>query len=300
MPDPSPTTEPPRDHGPVAPHAPHDTPDAPRDAATLARGADGRTAVRLFHLQRDRDVTGMSGTGVVADGALWPDCTVSIRWRGDRPSTVTWNSIDHAEQVHGHGGLTRIIWADEPPTYPCACGDEWPDPAMGCGHTAWRCESTDGAGMFDPHAILAPDSTADTETDGCLTRMDAVRAAPDDELTEARALVDDLDLQLYRAEDALAFVAECCTIAERENRTITTANVREWLKGARCGRQRLADRPAPDDALREQCAAAIERVRAEHQPDGGHCGICADPDGSAARWPCPTIRALDGTEQPTT
>lgn len=67
-----------------------------------------------------------------------------------------------------------------------------------------------------------------------------------DELTaeEARALVDDLGLDLYRAQDALAFVGECCDIADREQRTITTADVREWLKGARCGRQLPADGPA--------------------------------------------------------
>ncbi|MFE6634706.1 hypothetical protein ACFVFT_14785 [Streptomyces tendae] len=58
---------------------------------------------------------------------------------------------------------------------------------------------------------------------------------------EARGLVDDLGLQLYRAQDALAFVGECCAIAEREQRPITPADVREWLKGAQCGRQLAAD-----------------------------------------------------------
>ncbi|MFJ7895944.1 hypothetical protein [Streptomyces anthocyanicus] len=61
---------------------------------------------------------------------------------------------------------------------------------------------------------------------------------------EARDLADDLGLQLYRAQDALAFVEECCTIAEREQRAITTAEVREWLKGAQCGRQLAASGPS--------------------------------------------------------
>ncbi|MEU1043916.1 hypothetical protein ABZ400_02015 [Streptomyces sp. NPDC005897] len=60
---------------------------------------------------------------------------------------------------------------------------------------------------------------------------------------EARSLADDLGLQLYRAQDALAFVEECCDIADREQRAITTADVREWLKGAQCGRQLAADGP---------------------------------------------------------
>lgn len=71
---------------------------------------------RLFHLQRDRDVSGVSGTGRVADGVLWPDGTVTIRWRGDRPSTVHWDALADAEAVHGHGGATRIVWADEEPS----------------------------------------------------------------------------------------------------------------------------------------------------------------------------------------
>lgn len=68
---------------------------------------------RLFHLQRDRDVSGVSGTGRVANGVLWPDGTVSLRWIGERPSTVTWDRLADAEHVHGHGGATRIVWADE-------------------------------------------------------------------------------------------------------------------------------------------------------------------------------------------
>lgn len=68
---------------------------------------------RLFHLQRDTDITGASGTGRVADGVLWPDGTVTIRWRGDRASTVNWTRFEDAEAVHGHGGATEIVFDDE-------------------------------------------------------------------------------------------------------------------------------------------------------------------------------------------
>ncbi|MFE7273012.1 hypothetical protein [Streptomyces sp. NPDC057623] len=70
---------------------------------------------RLFHLQRDHDVSGVSGTGRVANGVLWPDGTVSLRWIGERPSTVSWDRLADAEHVHGRGGATRIVWADEQP-----------------------------------------------------------------------------------------------------------------------------------------------------------------------------------------
>ncbi|WP_442803454.1 hypothetical protein OG411_19200 [Streptomyces pseudogriseolus] len=73
------------------------------------------TAPRLFHLERDTDVTGVSGTGRVADGVQWPDGTVALRWIGDRPSTTVWGSVDDVAAIHGHGGATRIVWADGQP-----------------------------------------------------------------------------------------------------------------------------------------------------------------------------------------
>lgn len=65
-----------------------------------------------FRLIRHTDVTGASGTGHVADGVQWPDGTATIRWRGDRPSTVNWDNITHAKAIHGHGGATVIEWTD--------------------------------------------------------------------------------------------------------------------------------------------------------------------------------------------
>lgn len=71
------------------------------------------TEPRLFHLQRDVDVTGASGTGHVADGVLWPDGTVTVKWRGEYASEVSWpKGIEAVEHVHGHDGRTRIIWHD--------------------------------------------------------------------------------------------------------------------------------------------------------------------------------------------
>lgn len=70
------------------------------------------TQPRRFHLHRTIDVTGVSGTGHVADGVQWPDGSASVRWRGDRPSTVWWASFADVQHVHGHGGNTIIVWDD--------------------------------------------------------------------------------------------------------------------------------------------------------------------------------------------
>ncbi|MFC6885305.1 hypothetical protein [Actinomadura yumaensis] len=71
---------------------------------------------RRFILQRDHDVTGISGLGHVADGVLWPDGTASLRWRGEHPSLVFWDrGMVSAEHVHTHYGASRIVWIDEDP-----------------------------------------------------------------------------------------------------------------------------------------------------------------------------------------
>jgi hypothetical protein len=71
------------------------------------------TLPRRFHLQRHHDVSGVSGTGIVALGVRWPDGTASVRWLGPRPSIVFWDSMADAEAVHGHGGATEIVWHDD-------------------------------------------------------------------------------------------------------------------------------------------------------------------------------------------
>ncbi|MEU0691412.1 hypothetical protein ABZ350_31460, partial [Streptomyces uncialis] len=118
-----------------------------------------------------------------------------------------------------------------------------------------------------------------------------------DDLTvaEARHLADDLSRDLYRAQDALAFVAECCDIADREQRPVTTATVREWLKGARCGRQLTADPPnrperaqSPSPTLRDQIAAAIW----ERQTPGRRYAECESPWHADAEADADAVLAL--------
>lgn len=74
-------------------------------------------SARLFHLERDTDVSGVSGVGTVAEGVEFSDGTVVLRWTaGDDHSTVVWASIGAVERIHGHSGATRIVWDDEPGT----------------------------------------------------------------------------------------------------------------------------------------------------------------------------------------
>jgi hypothetical protein len=63
-------------------------------------------------LRRHVDVSGVSGTGIVALGVQFPDGAVVIRWLGVNPSTVVWGSVSAAMSVHGHGGGTELEWVD--------------------------------------------------------------------------------------------------------------------------------------------------------------------------------------------
>ena len=70
--------------------------------------------MRRFHFERDTDVSGISGIGVVAEGVEFSDGTAVIRWlAGDHHSTVVWANMESVEVIHGHGGATRIVWDDE-------------------------------------------------------------------------------------------------------------------------------------------------------------------------------------------
>lgn len=77
--------------------------------------------IRTFRLQRDEDITGISGTGIVAEGVEFSDGTVVLRWLGPveqpwgiiEPTTVVHPNIDNVEHLHGHHGSTKIAWDHE-------------------------------------------------------------------------------------------------------------------------------------------------------------------------------------------
>ena len=93
----------------------HDDPPLPaavRGPDGVIRGVRGGNA-RRFHLVRDADISGVSGTGVVAEGIRFSDGTAVTRWIvGDHPSTVVWPRTESVIAVHGHGGATRLLWLD--------------------------------------------------------------------------------------------------------------------------------------------------------------------------------------------
>jgi hypothetical protein len=69
-----------------------------------------RTQVRTFHLLRLEDESGVSGTGWVAEGAVFSNGWVALIWLTETPSLNFYPSIQAVESIHGHGGLTRVVF----------------------------------------------------------------------------------------------------------------------------------------------------------------------------------------------
>lgn len=67
--------------------------------------------MRPFIMIRLEDVTGISGTGVVAEGVEFLNGKVVIQWIvGDHQSTVVWDNIEDVKAIHGHGGSTEVVF----------------------------------------------------------------------------------------------------------------------------------------------------------------------------------------------
>jgi len=70
---------------------------------------------RRFELHRDVDQSGISGTGLVAEGMVCRDGVVMMRWLTEWPSSVCYyeRGIESVVALHGHGGLTRMVFLDD-------------------------------------------------------------------------------------------------------------------------------------------------------------------------------------------
>ena len=71
--------------------------------------------MRNFVLVRHEDVSGISGTGVVVEGTLFSNGKIALTWLGSRPSVIIYDAIEDVLAIHGHNGLTEIVWQEAKP-----------------------------------------------------------------------------------------------------------------------------------------------------------------------------------------
>lgn len=83
---------------------------------------------RPFVLARHEDPTGISGTGIVAEGVEWTGGSAELHWMTEHETFVHWpGGVDSILAVHGHSGATICRWLDEPePPAPTTYPDNSP------------------------------------------------------------------------------------------------------------------------------------------------------------------------------
>jgi hypothetical protein len=68
---------------------------------------------RRFVLVRYEDESGVSGTGVVAEGVQFSTGRCVLAWVTRFRSLAIYNGIDEIRKIHGHDGKTHVSWLDE-------------------------------------------------------------------------------------------------------------------------------------------------------------------------------------------
>lgn len=76
--------------------------------------------MKTFKVYRSEDVSGVSGTGLIAEGVEFTDGQVAINWLSDlkhypdlAPSIEAWL------RIHGHNGRTQIVYSLNDPHSTC-------------------------------------------------------------------------------------------------------------------------------------------------------------------------------------
>ena len=69
--------------------------------------------MRRFVLNRIEDESGVSGTGIVAEGVQFSTGKCVMGWLTSVSSIAVYDSIEELEFIHGHAGMTLIAWMDE-------------------------------------------------------------------------------------------------------------------------------------------------------------------------------------------
>ena len=68
--------------------------------------------MKRFHLNRQKDISGISGTGNVAEGVEFHDGQCVLSWFGKYHNLEIFPNIDELIAIHGHNGCTTAVWLD--------------------------------------------------------------------------------------------------------------------------------------------------------------------------------------------
>lgn len=70
--------------------------------------------IKEFYLNRKIDVSGTSGTGIVARGVILASGKCVMEWLGTHNSISIFNHFSDVELIHGHNGATEVVMGKPP------------------------------------------------------------------------------------------------------------------------------------------------------------------------------------------
>lgn len=69
--------------------------------------------MKRFYLQRNQDASGVSGPGKVAEGCQFDTGWCALVWLTGKTAMSYYPDIETLETIHGHGGMTSVMWIDD-------------------------------------------------------------------------------------------------------------------------------------------------------------------------------------------
>ena len=65
--------------------------------------------MKTYWLVRDKDISGVSGTGTVAEVVQFESGKCVVAWMTEKKSVAVYDSLDDVKAIHGHDGNTRLV-----------------------------------------------------------------------------------------------------------------------------------------------------------------------------------------------
>jgi len=70
--------------------------------------------IQHFYLKRNEDISGKSGLGIVARGAILPSGHCVMEWLTFTSSIGIYKNLTDVIEIHSHEGRTEIVMGDPP------------------------------------------------------------------------------------------------------------------------------------------------------------------------------------------
>jgi len=73
--------------------------------------------MRRFFLERNKDISGVSGLGRVAEGCQFDNGWCALIWLTGEDNVDDvhgyYRNIERIVEIHGHAGATQVVWVDD-------------------------------------------------------------------------------------------------------------------------------------------------------------------------------------------